>query len=249
MRQSERTFAYYQQAHGPALCHDGTDLCHCALHPPPTLPRGTLRPPGRRAWPGWPGLSRHMPRQGTMPAEGAAIRLDMARAVALTGPIWPSPTSGTEQPGLHISDARHMVETDWRCRPRTVEAEGTCLPPGRGGGRRRAGRDGGHTRAPTFCEATPIHVLLATSARSLPTPTYHHHRLIRDDQGKRLAKRDDARALAKYRAEGASAAGHPPACELRPLSALKSGYFARSTMPNRSRGSSGSAIMSSMGRR
>jgi glutamyl-Q tRNA(Asp) synthetase len=33
---------------------------------------------------------------------------------------------------------------------------------------------------------------------------YHHHRLIRDETGKRLAKRDDARAIATYRAEGAS---------------------------------------------
>ena len=31
-------------------------------------------------------------------------------------------------------------------------------------------------------------------------------RLIRDDQGKRLAKRDDARALSKYRADGATPA-------------------------------------------
>jgi len=38
----------------------------------------------------------------------------------------------------------------------------------------------------------------------LPTPVYHHHRLIRDNHGKRLAKRDDARALSKYRAEGAT---------------------------------------------
>jgi glutamyl-Q tRNA(Asp) synthetase len=36
----------------------------------------------------------------------------------------------------------------------------------------------------------------------LPTPIYHHHRLIRDEAGKRLAKRDDARAIQKYRAEG-----------------------------------------------
>ena len=35
-------------------------------------------------------------------------------------------------------------------------------------------------------------------------PVYHHHALIRDDQGKRLAKRDDARAIAKYRADGAT---------------------------------------------
>ena len=38
----------------------------------------------------------------------------------------------------------------------------------------------------------------------LPTPVYFHHRLIRDDTGKRLAKRDDARALSKYRAEEAT---------------------------------------------
>ena len=36
----------------------------------------------------------------------------------------------------------------------------------------------------------------------LPTPVYHHHRLIRDEHGKRLAKRDDARAIATYRDEG-----------------------------------------------
>ncbi|WP_417713129.1 tRNA glutamyl-Q(34) synthetase GluQRS [Pseudophaeobacter arcticus] len=35
-------------------------------------------------------------------------------------------------------------------------------------------------------------------------PVYHHHRLIRDEAGKRLAKRDDARAIAKYRRDGAS---------------------------------------------
>ncbi len=51
---------------------------------------------------------------------------------------------------------------------------------------------------------TPIQVILQ-HLLSLPTPVYHHHRLIRDDQGKRLAKRDDARAIAKYRSEGASA--------------------------------------------
>jgi glutamyl-Q tRNA(Asp) synthetase len=39
---------------------------------------------------------------------------------------------------------------------------------------------------------------------SLPTPIYHHHRLIRDDHGKRLAKRDNARSIATYRAEGAT---------------------------------------------
>lgn len=58
-------------------------------------------------------------------------------------------------------------------------------------------------RGEDLFRATPIHVLLQRLL-GLPTPIYHHHRLIRDDQGKRLAKRDDARALAKYRAEGAT---------------------------------------------
>ncbi|SPF76260.1 Glutamate--tRNA ligase [Aliiroseovarius pelagivivens] len=49
--------------------------------------------------------------------------------------------------------------------------------------------------------ATQIHVLLQ-NLLGLPTPIYHHHRLIRDENGKRLAKRDDARAIATYRAEG-----------------------------------------------
>ena len=60
-------------------------------------------------------------------------------------------------------------------------------------------------RGEDLFEATPIHVLLQRLL-GLPTPVYHHHRLIRDDQGKRLAKRDDARALSKYRAEGATPA-------------------------------------------
>jgi glutamyl-Q tRNA(Asp) synthetase len=58
-------------------------------------------------------------------------------------------------------------------------------------------------RGADLTEATRIHVLLQRLMR-LPMPVYHHHRLIRDDHGKRLAKRDDARALAKYRAEGAT---------------------------------------------
>lgn len=60
-------------------------------------------------------------------------------------------------------------------------------------------------RGEDLFDFTPIQVILQRLL-GLPTPVYHHHRLIRDDQGKRLAKRDDARALAKYRAEGATPA-------------------------------------------
>ena len=60
-------------------------------------------------------------------------------------------------------------------------------------------------RGADLFEATKIHVVLQRLL-GLATPTYHHHRLIRDETGKRLAKRDDARAIAKYRAEGATPA-------------------------------------------
>ncbi len=59
------------------------------------------------------------------------------------------------------------------------------------------------TRGQDLEDSTKIHVLLQ-NLLGLPTPIYHHHRLIRDETGKRLAKRDDARALSKYRAEGAT---------------------------------------------
>ena len=59
------------------------------------------------------------------------------------------------------------------------------------------------TRGKDLFDSTFIHVLLQKLLR-LPTPAYHHHRLIRDDAGKRLAKRDDARALRHYRQDGAT---------------------------------------------
>jgi glutamyl-Q tRNA(Asp) synthetase len=60
-------------------------------------------------------------------------------------------------------------------------------------------------RGEDLFEATKIHVTLQ-NLLELSTPRYCHHRLIRDESGKRLAKRDDARAIAKYRQDGASPA-------------------------------------------
>lgn len=57
------------------------------------------------------------------------------------------------------------------------------------------------TRGEDLFAATSIHVLLQ-KLLEYRTPTYWHHELIRDDTGKRLAKRDDARALARYRDDG-----------------------------------------------
>lgn len=56
-------------------------------------------------------------------------------------------------------------------------------------------------RGKDLFQTTFLQILLQ-SLLGLPTPIYHHHSLIRDENGKRLAKRDDARAIAKYRADG-----------------------------------------------
>lgn len=56
-------------------------------------------------------------------------------------------------------------------------------------------------RGADLFEATALHCLLQ-ALLGLPRPTYHHHRLIRDAAGRRLAKRDDARALQALRTEG-----------------------------------------------
>ena len=60
-------------------------------------------------------------------------------------------------------------------------------------------------RGQDLFEATRIHVLLQ-GLLGLPTPVYHHHRLIRDAAGKRLAKRDDAKAISRFRKEGCTPA-------------------------------------------
>jgi glutamyl-Q tRNA(Asp) synthetase len=52
---------------------------------------------------------------------------------------------------------------------------------------------------------TPLHVLMQ-ALLGHPTPIYHHHGLITDAKGKRLAKIDKSKALGRYRAEGLSPA-------------------------------------------
>ncbi|MFV2038402.1 MAG: tRNA glutamyl-Q(34) synthetase GluQRS, partial [Paracoccaceae bacterium] len=70
-------------------------------------------------------------------------------------------------------------------------------------------------RGEDLFEASFVHVLLQRLL-GLPTPKYHHHRLVRDEAGKRLAKRDDARALATLRAAGQSPADIRRALALAP---------------------------------
>jgi glutamyl-Q tRNA(Asp) synthetase len=57
------------------------------------------------------------------------------------------------------------------------------------------------TRGEDLFDATHIHRALQ-AVLNLPVPLYAHHGLLRDNSGKRLAKRDGARSLASLRAAG-----------------------------------------------
>ena len=62
------------------------------------------------------------------------------------------------------------------------------------------------TRGEDLFSATHVQRLLQ-AVLGLQQPRYHHHRLVCDETGRRLAKRDAARSLAALRAAGASAIG------------------------------------------
>ena len=75
-------------------------------------------------------------------------------------------------------------------------------------------------RGEDLAEAADLHVLLHALFGE-PAPIYVHHRLITDDEGRRLAKRDRAETLAALREAGATAGdlrarlGLPPAPQTR----------------------------------
>ena len=59
------------------------------------------------------------------------------------------------------------------------------------------------TRGEDLLSSTHVHRLLQ-ALLGLPAPTYHHHRLVTDEQGRRLAKRDQAHTLRALRDAGTS---------------------------------------------
>jgi glutamyl-Q tRNA(Asp) synthetase len=61
------------------------------------------------------------------------------------------------------------------------------------------------TRGEDLAPATHVHRLLQ-ALLDLPAPFWHHHGLIADAAGRRLAKRDDAKAIRTLREQGLSAA-------------------------------------------
>ncbi len=155
----------------------------------------------------YPGTCRQLPAGLTLPPD-TALRLNSARALQvlthrpLSRPLQFTET-GTGQARVHRIDPVHFLRNigDIVLARRDMGTSyhlSVVLDD--------AAQQITHvTRGQDLFEATHIHVLLQQLLH-LPTPIYHHHDLIRDDQGKRLAKRDDARAIATYRADGASPA-------------------------------------------
>lgn len=202
MRQSERLPAYravLDRLWAAGLlypCHcNRRDILEAANAPQEGGPR--FGPDGMI----YPGTCRGRARGGPLPTD-LPLRLDLAKAIELIdGPLRWNETG--ETPGLReiasemlidsVGDpvlARREMGTSYHLAVVIDDAAQGVTEAVRG-------RD--------LQEATPLHVLLQRLL-GLPVPDYHHHRLIRDETGRRLAKRDDARAIGLYRAEGATPA-------------------------------------------
>lgn len=163
--------------------------------PPPTGPDGLI----------YPGTCRPTtPPSGSLPESGA-LRLDMARALARLGD---APLAFTETGAGPRGETGEITVSGGALR----EEAGDVVLARRDMGTSYhlavvvddAAQGISHVvRGADLFEATPVHVLLQRLL-GLPSPRYHHHRLIRDEAGRRLAKRDDARAISTYRAEGLS---------------------------------------------
>lgn len=199
MRQSERGSAYAEALERldnigltyPCACRRA-DIEAAAGAPQEGVPR--FGPDGRI----YPGTCRHRPMSGRTDAD--VIRLNMA-LVADRLPDLAFDETGPAHAGSHGVSASDLV---------TTIGDPILQRRGMGGSYHLsvvvddAAQGITHViRGEDLFEATPLHVVLQYLL-DLPVPTYHHHRLIRDEAGKRLAKRDDARAIATYRAEGLS---------------------------------------------
>lgn len=141
----------------------------------------------------YPGTCRDAPRSGPRPA-GEALRLDMRKAAQT--PVTYQELSDDTHPSLTPDEMVTTIGDIVLSRRDFLGSYHLSVVLD------DADQEITHViRGADLAEATPIHVLLQRLL-GLPTPHYHHHRLIRDEAGKRLAKRDDARAIATYRAAG-----------------------------------------------
>ncbi len=147
----------------------------------------------------YPGTCRHLSPQERRHRHAAGHpfvrRLDMNRAAALAGPLfWHDADTGTvtaaPQQFGDVVLARKDVPASYHLAVTVDDAvQGITLV----------------TRGRDLFDATHVHRLLQ-ALLDLPTPGYHHHRLLLGPDGRRLAKRDHSQTLASLRQSGLSPA-------------------------------------------
>ena len=112
----------------------------------------------------------------------AALRLDMAKAIAMAGPLERDPSIWGD-----VILARKDIGTSYHLSVVVDDAlQGVTHV----------------VRGMDMEQATSIHLLLQ-NLLGLPHPTYFHHELIRHETGRKLSKSAADRSLADMRAEGA----------------------------------------------
>lgn len=204
MRQSDRMKAYHS-ALNILFSNDLIYPCNCtrrdiieALNAPQEGSEAIIGPDG----PIYPGTCRNK-NPGQKP-QNAALRLNMAAVIAHIGPRISKLTFdeiGTEKPETHALNADDLMQT---CGDIVLARRDIGTSYHLSVVVDDAFQQISHvTRGRDMFEATKIHRLLQ-ELLGLATPIYRHHKLIRDENGKRLAKRDDARAIRKFRTDGAS---------------------------------------------
>jgi glutamyl-Q tRNA(Asp) synthetase len=146
--------------------------------------------------PVYPGTCRGARRSGPRP--GGVLRLDMRAAVSRVGAV----------AFQELSDARNITFSAGEL----VNSVGDVVLSRRDMGTSYhlsvvvddASQEVTHVvRGRDLFDATAIHVVLQRLL-DLPTPIYLHHPLVRDAEGRRLAKRQDSRSIATYRSAGAT---------------------------------------------
>ena len=175
-------------------CCNRADIAQAAAAPQEGVPE--FGPDGRI----YPGTCRH--RSLSQAGAGDALRLNMRKAVkALQKPVT------YEEFGTQLSERI------------TLKPEALIAQAGDVVLRRKDQGAAYHlavvidddaqnitdvVRGADLSAATQIHVVLQ-QLLNIQTPRYHHHALIRDKTGKRLAKRSDSEALSTLRNAGHSA--------------------------------------------
>ena len=149
----------------------------------------------------YPGTCRQIPNP-TSPLPNAVLRLNMARALRKL----PDPLNFTETGASPVGETGQIILSHAMLREDVGDVVLARAEIGASYHLSVTVDDAAQgvtrvTRGQDLFTATYIHVVLQ-KLLGLPTPTYHHHSLIRDETGKRLAKRDDARAIRLHRDEG-----------------------------------------------